>query len=899
MKELLEEAKTKYFVNLGNRSLSPVIEASSLMALEYCEKITNNKLDYPVPFFFCFPEKKMASVWLSSILLINFYFEEYINQSSMPTIFGQGDLVEIYGSILKFIRFDGDFALLATKDNAEIYFPNIKLRHLVKIKNRKPNNYDHYKRNKKKIRSDRNTISKIFEPDDSILINPKHLNSKILIIAGRGRTKEIRDSLKNTFIYDECLSEIFQENRNLIIHPDLEVFKNIFSQEKQNQFSSFLTALNKLTNLTHVDKLRDILIELSNLANQESIISEEFDEKFSFCLEHYQEVEERLIFLEKKYPGVQFGDPYDIKAVVINDITQIENFKETIDGFIKKNIPVIFISNRQPEKSSEIEYYQNLFRNNPSYLRLNWNRGKIKELLKDCNESQVYLDHELFVFCKRYASQKVIIEVSQGNRLDSAIGDLQKKFQDLDEFTNLQKSFYSYFYPALYALKNSRSSNKHIKGLIEIFEKEFEIVRRFGIPNQIEGLIKESIIAAKSFEINSKKYLDTDDIFTNILIQQDDNTLFTPCERSKTSLADNKSQCIIFTGFPYREFRGHFLSGSLSKLFVPFIKLLCWPIEAKLTYNYLERRLLAGYFTDYLEGLDHKIPKNLMLLDSSSINSEIEEILSVEGSLLGKNHLPDNADDSINLELEHKQKFNSYLSKNDGETNYVKCDILYFENGCFLFLPHGGKILCEQENGRGDFNVVNSKIEQCAIGLNVFKYKKDRAAFREISRKEDVVKKSFEILDQWKYHLDSLYEKKSKKNIRSLESELLAAKDSLNENDANPNILNISRWLFDSELICPSVSNLKIILKAAEVIDIDQQLKNILEAYKIVTAFTISLSSQIKKAIVKQMTENEQINSNMIIKLNGIEINVERLKINGVEKNNILISYSDTRRIIC
>ena len=54
MNKMLAATKGKYFLKLGNHTLSPVLEASTVLGLDYCEKISSNKLDILSPTFFAF-----------------------------------------------------------------------------------------------------------------------------------------------------------------------------------------------------------------------------------------------------------------------------------------------------------------------------------------------------------------------------------------------------------------------------------------------------------------------------------------------------------------------------------------------------------------------------------------------------------------------------------------------------------------------------------------------------------------------------------------------------------------------------------------------------------------------------------------------------------------------------
>ena len=66
----------------------------------------------------------------------------------------------------------------------------------------------------------------------------------------------------------------------------------------------------------------------------------------AFFKNYENEIPKEVKFLENKYPGIQESLPEKLRAVVINDINQLFDYPETINGFLEKNIPVIFITNR-------------------------------------------------------------------------------------------------------------------------------------------------------------------------------------------------------------------------------------------------------------------------------------------------------------------------------------------------------------------------------------------------------------------------------------------------------------------------------------------------------------------------------------------------------------------------
>ena len=103
-----------------------------------------------------------------------------------------------------------------------------------------------------------------------------------------------------------------------------------------------------------------------------------------------------------------------------------------------KKVPVIIISDRNIAASKDIDFYKDLFINNPHYYRLNWNRKKIKGL-KQIDSEASYLDLALWQECNRYAEQVIELDVYPPHELDKLLPKLISHIRQLDNFEVLQK----------------------------------------------------------------------------------------------------------------------------------------------------------------------------------------------------------------------------------------------------------------------------------------------------------------------------------------------------------------------------------------------------------------------------------------------------------------------------
>ena len=624
---------------------------------------------------------------------------------------------------------------------------------------------------------------------------------------------------------------------------------------------------------------------------KEEHISLEFDTRYISFIEEYKNEIPELEFIETLYPRYQDSFPENLRAVVINDISQINDYPDTIKGLLKKQIPVIFISDRYVENNYEIDFFKKLFNLNNEYYRLNWNRKKIIAL-NECPQTGSYIDFELWRQCIRYSRQQVKIVVSANDEIDSLIPKLLKEIRELDSFEMLQKAFYSFFYPALFALKNSIKSNIQVLRLITEFEMVFDQVKINGLPQSIIGDFDKAINLARSYSENSKDYNSNSNIFSNCLITSIHKGLFIPLERNQVNIPTSNTSNILFTGYPYNEFSGKFLLNSICRDFVPKVTILCWPNESSLTKNYLKRRIKSSYFSDYI--FDN-IPMNneYLLKDEIDFDREIDSFLNCNSIM------PIEITQESNLEYLHNFKYKGYNNKKEGGISYiVKCNILNFDDGSFMFLPKRSSLLALALYNRGESIIKETAFNDLIIGNRIFKYKKDRATYREISKNDNKIKFCFEKLEIWKDALEKIYISLDS-NLDSLEKLLKQTKEEFKLKEGNPIRSSIERWLFDDEIICPRPNNLQIILLAAKLGENEKILSESIKAYKEVNSFTIGLSSIIKKNIAKQNSSNTSTSNTFFVNIKGNQIAVETRTIISLDVNEIEIDYRNTRKILC
>jgi hypothetical protein len=894
MREFLNESRSKYHLGLGEYSFSPVMEASIALSLLYREIHLEEKQKQP--FFLSFPDKNQATIWLSLSLLVNFFFEDYINQTNEK--FKIGNNVIYFNTIAKVenvsdieikLRFGCGTALFVQKKD----WPQLSL----DSSDRPIDKYSRLLRYKEKLRNNgRSPISKILEPKDFININEEKLLSKVLLITGRGNVKQYKNILKTYCIYDESLNKIFIDDKNIILKKDLDQFKNIFDTKIPENAQLFKEVFLDFIN-DSIESDSELSILVKKLLENDEFLTTYFKDTFDDLIDNYREFFPELENLISLYPGVKEEIPKNLRAVIINEAEQIVIYKDTIQGFLNAGIPVIVISDRFIQNIKDFTLLKDYFAENPNVYRINWNRSKINSLKETENQEFKYLDSHLWKNCLRYSNQKIRINVSESCYLDKLLFESQKVIRDLDDFESIQEAYYKYLYPASYLFKNSSKNSKSVIDLVELFNKEFLDIK-FYLDKSVQGILQKMIDFLGGASNNTKS-IDHNSIktFSNLLPVNLGQNVFIPSEFDFINISNNNTESIIFSGYPFNEFSGKYLFNSVCRDFVPDIEISCWPIESDLTYNYLKRRILAGYFTDNLPS-KCKISKLLTLNSNQNFTDEIDSFL-LHNNFVGENNIPESGDQENDIVAVTNLKYKGYSTLSDDGSSYrVKCDILNFNDGSFLFLPKNSRVLAQIETDDGSIKLRNSLFSDLEIGFTIYKYRVDRKDRRESAKNDLTIKNAFTELELWKSELVKIYNENNC-DIEKVEDFLLSVKRVNNLETGNPLKYNIQRWLYDDDLIAPTSDNIRIILLGSGQSEIETTLTNIEKAKRKVVRYTISLSSKIKKSISKKI-ETQFLNNEtrFEIDFSNIQIDVESRIITSLEKNEIEIDYYNTRKIL-
>lgn len=895
MKNFLNKSKEKDYLSLGEYGFSPIMEASIALSLSF-RKLHLRQLQQ-LPFFLSFPVKNSASIWLSVSLLVNFFLEDYVNNTNDVDLSSlrKGNKIEIFNSVAEIVSVFDKKIIIKFSDDVTLQLSKTLRPHINKTRRNSVNKYNHFANNLIQSKKNRNPISKILEPnDDSAIINESYLSSKVLIITGRGNIKKLRSILKASEIYGESLDNIFTKNGNLLLKKDLESYKDLFNRSVSDKEKLFKEVLLKfLKNTNELDSF--IKNSLISLLESGQFLSKTFKEEFDTLVDFYKDSFTELEKIDKLYPGIKDEIPDNLKAVVLNEIELIQLYAETIKGFLNSGIPVFVIADRYIQKSDHFTFLTDYFKKNPTALRINWNRNKIKILNELSVNNTAFLDNKLWGNCLRYLNQTIKIEVCETRKLDSLFYETQKVVKSLTEYEKIQQAYYKYLYPAVYLFKNSQKSNPVVVELAVLFDYELQ-KNKLLLDKNIYTLMKDTVEYLKQVDTNSKQIKNINVTFSNLLPVSLGKQVFIPFDATKINVPDENSERIFFSGYPYDEFSGRYLNNAACFDYVPEINISCWPIESQLTYNYLKRRIIGGYFTDYLK-VDWGLPVNILLNNEQDFENEFSTFVEYKNPLLIEKS-KEKIDQELELDNVRNLRYKGFNQINNSVHTYlVKCDILSFSDGTFMFLPKNSKVLAQVETEDGTFKFKESLFSELEVGCKVFKHRKDRDDFKELAKDNKIVRKAFSQLELWKNSLLHLFEINDF-NLDQLERKLFEIKyrKSLN---GNPVKSNIQRWLFNEEIIAPDIDNIKIIISATEIPEIDNAIKNLRAAYGTVVSYRISLSSKIKKEIAKKLAKKlNDFEQSFKINLDKVEIDIESRIITGLEESNLEIDYHNTRKIL-
>ena len=902
MKQYLEDSLNKYHLSLLNDNFSPITKTSAAMCLDYIDFFKNNTTKSKEPFFIGFPSKGNYALWISILIELNLLFEDQYYESSNLKNLVPNQKVELYGAVGKYLRIapeNTSCLKIEFKDQA-INIPIERDKKYLKIvdDNRKLNLSKNYNSGRKLFFEERNILSKILYPNSiNEIFEYNKAVSKVLLITGRGNSNNFRQQLSDNRIEDSSLGKVFRTDINLIIRPDLEDFLNSFSENYSNKFASFIELIGRLKTETTIPELKTFLIDIENW----TYIDIENLNLFNTIYEDYIDLEKKLDHVKKKFPGLTPISEFDFKVVVINDIIIYNSYTELIDKIVQKGIPVIFIYEQKSYNKNDLLTTKDILTRKLQAYFLCWTSQKVKSFNSTILE---FIDNTDYENTISYLSKKITIQCSDSIPIDSIFIDALSIVKNI---TNLEirKLCYKYLNPIIFNIRGSNSKSKFISNLINEFEDKLGILKSYLNHDEFES-IDNLIIEVKKYTTNNK-YIPIDN---NLVYSYESsyNSLiyYTPTTSTKQKVLKDNAIKILFSGFPGNEFTEHPLIRSIFEYNYQQIDINCWQNEGMMTFNYLKNKIANGLNLECLP-FYKAIDKTFLLNTKDDILNEI----STKIQLL---NFKNNVSDILNIEDIFSSikvaKFAEYsIESTDIDLEPTECNIIYFSNDKFMFIPKdGNKVLVATEGKDGGYLI--SRIDPVNLHKGMYFFDvdysvglKDLLVLSNINENEALL--IIEKLSKWRNALTYINNYCNAKGI----SIVVLLNSIKNENldllqKSNPSNANIRYWLKDTEILSLSRENLFLISKTAEKLgykfNFDEAEENYLLRNKVKGKLN-SLNASVKNRI-QVIYNKKDINlyQHFEYSENNVKIIVNVYQIMMIDiEDGFYVDYSKTRKLLC
>ena len=901
MQELLKYIDSNYLLSLGEYKFSDLSRISIGLSMKYMDKLKEGTLDAK-PFIFGFPNKKWATVWLSIGILNNLFYRESqnINDNWIERLgLKRNDRIEIFGKPSRWIgKKDNKWMIEVSQSAPNAYGKNEKSIIDYKLPSSWASfvNRDSSKRtgiisvkalNRELTgrRKNQTVLEKILfysKKGKDLGLNPKTLQSKVLIITGRGDKGRFIRQLNETKIYEESLSSVFGFEKKLIVEVDLEKYKGIDDPSFDKKASFFKKNVARL--LLHIlqtdPHLKKEIKKLQNGLDKDDYLNESFRLEFNNLKDEVEDEkdEEKFKNLLEKHPGIK--SKFDFDAVVINDVAMLEEYKNVIDSLSRMKIPVITITDFYSEfESTEIE--------TDNYYRFFWGNSKLFHF----SENEDPLDIKAWQLAKRFNDQFISIEITDDSGIEEAFSQLTRNIFDIEGYEKLKKAFWDSMFPVYHLIKNTPGSIPYdqIENLIQDFKTELKIAP---LPAYQGERVKKILSLLENGFTNNKAVIEEELIFKQS-ITCSNKKLDLPnaghCSNEFLEFTNSKIQKISFTGEPYKEkYTGQLKKACLSD-FVKDIKIICWPKEGKKMYDYLRQNYKTKYFTDNFHQI-FEIKERYRIRNSKEIDTELDEIICIDR----RKYNIKRETGKINDLFDKLRAYRHSTYKPYDRDESVDANTITFTNSDWMYLPKNSSILAANYFHTGKLNIRKYKFSELTPGLQIIQYNLDREQLRRIGRNE--LSSVFDRLDIWRNSLENSFTK-SGNDYLTLEATLNNLKQQYNS-DGNPSKINLIRWRKDDELLAPNNSNLALILLADGK---EELLKKVSEARKRVRKFDTYIRGIIKSEITAKLESValKKVSQDCFeINVRGFTVLISQRTVLSKDLQSLEVSYSSTRKII-
>jgi hypothetical protein len=399
----------------------------------------------------------------------------------------------------------------------------------------------------------------------------------------------------------------------------------------------------------------------------------------------------------------------------------------------------------------------------------------------------------------------------------------------------------------------------------------------------------------------------TDDLlFQDISV---DNTNFLiPIESEDHDYMHHNDVCsesdkIVFIGYPYREYSYKFIDQSIFKKLIPSVQFVLNQCEANVTTNFLRRKISSGYFLE-------RFPDCIDELNQYKIGNEgeLNDLLN-EAITFTQESIEDKAieEESTVAFEEFEQMLNElryagYTGSSDPSQSagqyLLRSNVLHFENGSYVFLPHSWRILTVKESITGAVESRSCKIDNLSVGDVAIIVNVSRKSITKYLEGSMAMLSHLEKLNLWRKILKDYRDQYD--NVSGLVSRL----DTINQRmklGGSAENYNVLRWLHDDMMLAPDHNNLMMVLALKyPKEELSQRANSILSARKLILKAKNRLDRAIENKVAEMIGDSHtSLKDSFTIEVQGIEVRGKKNEIVGIEKRSDLkIEYHSTMKFL-
>ena len=924
LKDYLNSAKNRFYLNFGKQEFSPVIQVSTAIALDYSREVQNTGIIQPL--IITYPSKESAVLWMSVQYLVNEFFSNYMYQSEnriKELNLKSGDKIDIFSTTAVFKRIDtsSNKLIMSFSDDVDAHAAMQNVQFINLARKKMVNKYSQYRKKKKDFLGKRKALTHILNLD----LNPNFgaLTSKVVLISGRGKAGHFRRQLKETLVYDEPLSETILLDKNLIISPDFECFAGSVDSGSEKNAEFFCKAVKQSLASLSVENSDVQLAVISCLALLDSSLKtklfvDSYESLYGrLSLESkYHSISNRLQNLYKYHPGIEDDLINDVAAVFVNDLQLFFENPNTIKYLLGHKIPIYVISDRVISESKDLDIYTKIFENElfKDVYRFNWDRNKISSLELELDNGEKFIDHENNNSFCRFVDQRIEIKELPFNEFDLVFNSIESRrfLSSLGDHELLQKAYYQILRPLLYSIKNSidRPDSVKLINAFEVFNQCFESSSS-GLNEVVKESISKSLTKLKSYILSGKQpkeYVENTDDFLFQDISVGDTKFLIPIESEGHNYIHHNDVCseadkIIFIGYPYREYSFKFIDDSIFKKFIPSVEFVLNQCEANVTANFLRRKISTGYYLerypDCIEELNQYKVGN-----EGELNRLLNEVITftqepIEDEVLEEESTTAFEEFEQMLNELRYTKFKGSVDPVQSAGHYLlSSNVLHFENGSYVFLPQGWRILTVKESITGAVESRSCKIDDVAVGDIAVIVNVSRKSITEYLEGSKAMLSHLEKLDSWRDILKEFRDQYD--DVSELASQL----DTINQRmelGGSAENYNVVRWLHDEMMLAPAYQNLKMVLGLKyPKEELSDRAKSILSAKTLILKAKNRLDRVVKEKIAEMIGDSHtSLEDSFTIQVQGIEVRGKKNEIVGIEKRSDLkIEYHSTMKFL-